>query len=160
VSPPLRAQQLRREQLVIALLLLAQTFQVLNIESHGGCHYGPRFLLPIMPLVGMGLAGLVLLRSALPRALALSATIGLGLVSIIINTAGAIYTAMYCDVGNYGFWPALRNLRGLGLSDFPLALWLALPLLVSLILLVRSMRNYQNSAAGAASNSHGRQAVS
>ena len=133
---------LRREQIVISLLLLAQAFQVLNIDSHGGCHYGPRFLLPIMPFVCIGLGGFVFVRSGLIRSLATGAAILLGLVSIIINTAGAIFTAMYCDVDRYAFWPALGNLRGLTLNDFPLAAWLGLPLLVSLILLVRSIRSY------------------
>ena len=50
-------RSLRREQIVLVALLLAQAFQVLNIQSHGGCHYGPRFLLPAMPFLCVGLAG-------------------------------------------------------------------------------------------------------
>jgi len=133
---------LRREQIVIALLLIAHGFQVLNIDSHGGCHYGPRFLLPLMPFVCIGLAGLSFWRSRLTRSLALAATIVLSLVSIFISTAGALYTAMYCDVGRYALWPALRSLPGLNLKDFPLAAWLGLPLLLSLILLAYSIRDY------------------
>ncbi|MGI8838498.1 MAG: hypothetical protein ACR2H4_17925 [Pyrinomonadaceae bacterium] len=57
----------RREVLVILGLFLAQVFQILNIESHGGCHYGPRFLLPALPYAAIGLAGFHYLRSKTAR---------------------------------------------------------------------------------------------
>ena len=137
---------LRREQFAVLGVLLASTIQVLNIESHGGCHYGPRFLLPAMPFMCAGLSGLSYLRPRFARSLTIAATILLGAISCFISAMGALFTAMYCDVGNYALWPALQNLRVLSLKDFPLAAWLALPLLLSVILVIYSIRKYHRSA--------------
>jgi hypothetical protein len=134
-------QSLRRERLVLIGLLIAQAIQVLNIESHGGCHYGPRFLLAAMPFVCAGLGGFSYLRAKASKLLSISATLILGAVSVLISAMGALYTAMYCDVGRYALWPALQNFRDLDLKDFPLAPWLGLPLLLTIILLAYSIRN-------------------
>ncbi|MGZ8845677.1 MAG: hypothetical protein ACXW3C_04355 [Pyrinomonadaceae bacterium] len=139
---------LRREQLALLGLLLALALQVLNIDSHGGCHYGPRFLLPAMPFMCLGLGGFVYLRSKVLKPLAMAGTIVLGVISFLINAAGATYTAMYCDTNQYALWPALQNMRVLNLKDFPLAIWLGLPLLLSVVLLVYSIQNYQPSNSG------------
>ena len=137
----------RREQIVLAALLFAQTFQVLNIESHGGCHFGPRFLLPIIPFVCVSLCGFSYLRMRLIKSVMVSATLVLGAISIFINAVGALYTAMYCDVGRFGLWPALENLPLLNLHDFPLAVWLALPLAVSVVLLGYWIRVHSTQVA-------------
>lgn len=137
----------RREQVVLAVLLIAQTLQVLNIESHGGCHFGPRFLLPIMPFVCVSLGGFSYLRARLMKPVIVSAAMVLGGFSIFISAMGTLYTAMYCDVGRYGLWPALQNLRLLTLSDFPLAVWLAIPLVLSVILLAHSIRTHSAQVA-------------
>jgi hypothetical protein len=131
---------IRREQLVIVFLLIAQAFQVLNIESHGGCHYGPRFLLPAMPFLCLGLSGFSYLKARAAVWSAMTATVLVGAISGFISAMGAIYTAMYCDVGQYALGPALQNLRSVHSSDFQLALWLVVPLVVSLSLLIRSTR--------------------
>lgn len=133
--------KVRREQVVLIGLLLAQTLQVLNIESHGGCHYGPRFLLPIMPFVSVSLCGFSYLGSRIMKTVSASAVLVLGAISIFISGVGALFTAMYCDVERYALWPALQNLRSLELSNFPLAIWLSVPLLLSVILLAYSIRN-------------------
>lgn len=131
---------LRREQLTLMGLLLASAIQVLNIETHGGCHYGPRFLLPAMPFICAGLIGLSYLRAKPARSLAISGMIALGAISVFINAVGATFTAMYCDTNRYALWPALENLRVLNLNDFPLAVWLAVPLALSAIALVYAVR--------------------
>lgn len=130
---------LRREVLVILGLFLAQMFQILNIESHGGCHYGPRFLLPALPYAAIGLAGFHYLRSKPARRAALIAVGLVGAASVAINVVGALYGAMYCQVQVYAFWPGLAALRGGGLKDFPLAVWLGIPTMISLLLLVYSI---------------------
>lgn len=139
-------RSLRRKQVVLVFLLIAQTLEVLNIESHGGCHYGPRFLLPVMPFVCVSLCGFSYLRARLIKAALVSATIALGAISIFISAMGALYTAMYCDVGRNALWPALQNLRLLKMNGFPLVVWLMVPLLLSVFLLGNSIRR---SAAGA-----------
>ena len=129
----------RREVLLILGLFLAQMFQVLNIESHGGCHYGPRFLLPALPFAAIGLAGFYYLR---PKTARRAASIAVGLVgaaSVGINAVGAAYGAMYCEVQVYAVWPGLAALQAGGLKDFPLAAWLVIPVIFSLLLLSYSI---------------------
>jgi hypothetical protein len=48
---------LRRERLVLAALLVVLAAYVLDIETLGGCQYGPRYLLPAMPFAALGLLG-------------------------------------------------------------------------------------------------------
>jgi len=141
-------RSLRRETLALMALLCAQAIQVLNIASHGGCHYGPRFLLPVMPFVCAALAGLSYFSSRALKAVSVSATLVVGSISIFISAMGALYTAMYCDVDRYALWPALQNFRALSLKDFPLAVWLMAPLLLSVIVLGYSLRNYRRPVTG------------
>ena len=135
----------RREQLLILLLFVVHAFQVLNIESHGGCHYGPRFLLPIMPFVALSICGFSYFKSSPARALAIVVLILVGVISIFISTLGALYTAMYCDTGKYALRPAIQSLRTSSVTDFPLAVWLAVPLAASAIFLAYSIRNNQTA---------------
>ena len=125
----------RREVLLIVGLFLAQMFQVLNIESHGGCHYGPRFLLPVLPFAAIGLAGFYYLGSKTARRAA-SIAVGLvGAASVGINAVGAAYGAMYCEVQVYALWPGLAALQAGGLKDFPLRVGLVVPVILSLLML-------------------------
>ncbi len=130
---------LRREQLAILALFIAMAIQILNIDSHGGCHYGPRFLLPVMPYACIGLAGFSYLRGRTSRLLAL-ATIALAAASsFVVSFVGALYGAMYCDTEVYAFWRYLSPLRNAGWKDMPLAVWLVAPLMFSLALLAYSI---------------------
>lgn len=132
-------RSLRREQFAILALFIAMAIQTLNIESHGGCHYGPRFLLPAMPYAGIGLAGFSYLRGRTSKLLAFAA---IGLVaasSFVVSFVGALYGAMYCDTDVYAFWAYLGLLRNAGWKDMPLAVWLAAPLMLSTALLVYSI---------------------
>ena len=142
---------LRRERLLIVALFIAQAFQVLNIESHGGCHYGPRFLLPVLPFAAIGLVGFHFLRAKMARRGMMLAVAAVGAAGIAINVVGAFYGAMYCDVQAYAFWPGLAALRSLGLKDLPLAKWLVVPLFLSLLLLVLSIRLYREHSTDSAS---------
>jgi hypothetical protein len=135
----------RRERLVIAALLIVHAFQVLNIESHGGCHYGPRFLLPIMPFTAIGLSGFYFLRTTTTRRLSAIGIALVGLASVAINAVGAFSGAMYCEVQLYALWPALNLLRN-GSQTFPLARWLIVPVLASVVLLVYAVHRSTNTA--------------
>jgi hypothetical protein len=130
----------RREVLLILALFAVHAFQVLNIESHGGCHYGPRFLLPVLPYAVIGLAGFHYLRSRMTRRMIVLVIALLGAASIVINAVGAAYGAMYCDVQVYAFWPGVAALQHGGLKGFPLAKWLVAPVILCLLLLVYSIR--------------------
>jgi len=138
---------LRRKVLVIVALFAAHAFQVLNIESHGGCHYGPRFLLPALPFAAVGLAGFHYLRSRMTRRAMALAVVLVGTASIVINAVGTAYGAMYCDVQVYAFWPAVAALQHGGLKGFPLAKWLVVPGILCLLLLVYSIPRYHKIPA-------------
>ena len=143
-------RELRRERLVILGLLIAMSIQILNIDSHGGCHYGPRFLLPAMPYACIGLGGFGYLRAKIPKLLAIVATVSAASISVLVSSVGALYGAMYCETQVYALWPGLALLRGGILKDMPLAVWLAVPLLLSVLLLMYSVRNYRYAAAARA----------
>lgn len=119
---------LRREQVALAAALLAQVAYVCNIETLAGCQYGPRYLLPAMPFLALGLVGFSHLRAPAVRRAAAGVVVTLAVVSAAINLIGALYGTMFCDLRLYGFTHYLTAL-GLGIHrTFPLALWLAVPL--------------------------------
>lgn len=128
----------RRERLVVLAVVLVLAVQVLNIDSDGGCQYGPRYLLPLMPFACVGLAGFAHLRAGASKSAALAVVIPTALFSLFVNAVGALCGAMYCTPEVFaprhylpalgrGEWPAL-----------PLAAWLALPLAASLAWLMYS----------------------
>jgi hypothetical protein len=139
---------LRREKFAILAVFIAMAIQVLNIDSHGGCHYGPRFLLPVMPFACIGLAGFSYLRVRVPRLLAVTAIALVVAISFIVTLVGALYGAMYCDTEVYAFWPYLVALRTTGWKDMPLGIWLVLPLAVSVCVLVYSIHIYRRDSKG------------
>jgi hypothetical protein len=130
---------LRREQFAILALFLAMAIQVLNIDSHGGCHYGPRFLLPLMPYACVGLSGFSYLRGRMSKVLALTAIALAAASSFVVSFVGALYGAMYCETEVYAFWRYLGPLRNAGWKDMPLAVCLVVPLTLSVALLAYSI---------------------
>jgi hypothetical protein len=120
-----------RERLVVFAVVAVSAAQVLNIDSDGGCQYGPRYLLPLMSFACLGLAGFARLRAGASRLVALASVISVASFSFFVNAVGAFGGAMYCTPEVFaprhylpalarGEWPAL-----------PLAGWLALPLAAS-----------------------------
>ena len=136
---------LRREQLAFVALVIAMAIQVLNIDSHGGCHYGPRFLLPVMSFACIGLAGFSHLRSRTSRGLAVAAIVLIAAISFVVSLVGALWGAMYCETEVYAFWPDVLALRNARVEDMSLGVWLVIPLAASLALLAYSIRNSRRS---------------
>lgn len=126
---------LRREVVAMLALFLAMAIQVLNIDSHGGCHYGPRFLLPIMPYACIGLAGCSYLRAPTSRLMALIAIALAAATSFVVNFVGALYGAMYCETDIYAFWRYFGQLQNVRWRELPLASWLVAPFVLSTFLL-------------------------
>jgi hypothetical protein len=117
---------LRREQILLAAMLVALGGYVFNIETIGGCQYGPRYLLPAMPIVALGLLGFAHLAPGVRRWAAGVVVLVLA-ASAAINLVGALYGTMYCDLRRYAFALYLDALRHGFFRRFPLALWLAVP---------------------------------
>jgi hypothetical protein len=140
-------REFRREQVAMSGLLVALAIQVLNIDSQGGCQYGPRYLVPAMPYACIGIAGLHFLRKRGVRIVAQSAAIGLAIASFFISAAGAIHGAMYCQTQVYALGPAITAIRQGAWRDLPLAAWLAIPWLASLLMFVYAIRRYNKPVA-------------
>ena len=127
-------RRLRREQALICVMLVALAAYILNIEANGTCQYGPRYLLPAMPLASLGLLGFSFLRGGtvkLAAGLALSAC---ALASFFINLVGAMHGAMLCDFPHSALAPYLSEMLNGQMRSYPLAPWLLLPLSACLVL--------------------------
>ncbi len=100
-------------------------FYVLNIPAIGYCQYGPRFLIPLVPFVMMGVpAALARLRNlpAAPALLASSAACLLAVWSFLVNLMGSLAGTMYCETTRFAFPVYLRMPLGAQLDSYPLAL--------------------------------------
>lgn len=73
-----------------------------------------------------------------------------GAASIGINAVGAASGAMYCEVQVYALWPGVAALQHGGFKGFPLAKWLFVPVILSLLMLLYSIARYRKSSAVAA----------
>lgn len=130
---------LRRERALLCVMLLAHAAYILNIEANGTCQYGPRYMLPAMPLACLGLAGFAHLRAATFRRIACVTVSLCGLASFIINLVGALHGAMLCDFPHSALAPYLSEMFAGRMRSYPLAPWLLLPLLVCLALFAHTL---------------------
>lgn len=137
---------LRREQALVCVMLLALAGYILNIEANGTCQYGPRYMLPAMPLACLGLAGFAHLRGAALRLLAAAAATALALASFFINLVGALHGAMLCDFPHSALAPYLSEMMNGGMRSYPLAPWLLLPLVVCLATFVHTLAARRHAA--------------
>jgi hypothetical protein len=120
-------RRLARERLAVAALGLGLVGYVCNIETIGGCQYGPRYLLPVMPYAALGLAGFAHLGERTRRGAA-ALVLVTAIFSAAVNVLGAMYGAMYCDLRRYAFAHYLEAVWHDVFRAFPLALWLVVPL--------------------------------
>lgn len=114
--------------LTAAMFVLA--VYVVNIQTSGGCQYGPRYMLPAMPFACLGLAGYSHLAPGRERWIAGGAVVLAGVVSFVVNLVGAVQGAMCCPDGRNAFGNHLAFLERGEVHSFPLALWLIGPLAV------------------------------
>jgi len=103
-------------------------FYLISIRTLGGCEYGPRYLLPLLPLLAPGVAALIdLNRAAIPAVGLLSA------YGLFVSTVGALTTTMYCKTDEFALWPQMGELRQITPDQYPLRAVLFLLPLVALI---------------------------
>ena len=130
---------LRRERWLLFGMLAALAAYILNIEADGTCQYGPRYLLPAMPLACAGLAGFGALGGAGRRRAAAVLVGAAALLSAFVNLVGAAHGAMLCYFPHWAVGRYLSEMFGGGARAYPLAPWLALPLCAALLLLAREL---------------------
>jgi hypothetical protein len=134
----------RREQIAIFAMIAVLVGYVLNIDTTGDCQFGPRYLLPALPFLSLGLIGFAPCPGPI-RIPAILVILAVGLFSVAVNLSGALYGAMYCDLKRYAFTTYLAQFMQGQFRTFPLAVYLALPfalaLLWFLIVMVRRPRS-------------------
>ncbi|HKY27724.1 MAG TPA: hypothetical protein VJM12_07250 [Pyrinomonadaceae bacterium] len=140
-------RELRREQLVLGILVASLAILVLNIETDGGCQYGPRYFLPAMPYACLGLIGFRYLRRSTLRLWGTVIVLLSAVASFLISLVGAVYGAMYCETEQYALWRYLSALTRGEWNSSPLTKWLIGPLIISLALLVLTTRRYARKQA-------------
>jgi hypothetical protein len=150
----------RREKLAAVGSVLILCAYVFNIDTVGTCQYGPRYLLPAMAFGCLGLVGFSYLESKAVRQVWSGLVAALGLLSIIVNTVGALNGAMYCDLSRHAFWPHLARLRQGEWGAFPLFSWLFIPTVMCVfsllkLLTMREARPKELSATARQSKSSG-----
>jgi hypothetical protein len=137
---------LRREQVLIFLLLLASFVYILNIDATGTCQYGPRYLLPAMPFACVGMIGFRFLSPAWRR-VALPLVLLVGAVSFAINFIGALQGSMLCDFPQFAAGLYLSQMLNGQTRAYPLVPGLIAPLIMWTIFLAwsisQSKRNKQ-----------------
>jgi hypothetical protein len=129
----------RREKVLLAGMVLSLSAYILNIDATGTCQYGPRYLLPVIPAMTLGLMGFTFLTGAAIRRVA-SITVALCcLLSLFINLLGAVHGAMLCDFPHWAVGRYLSEMRHGPIVSYPLATLLLVPLCACLVLLIYSI---------------------
>jgi hypothetical protein len=121
---------------LVAGMLLTLAAYILNIAANGTCQYGPRYLLPAMPFVCLGLVGFSFLRDGALKLVARLTALACGLASFFINLIGAMHGAMLCDFPHSAVKPYLSEMLHGQMRSYPLAPWLLLPATACVILFV------------------------
>jgi len=134
----------RRLRWLLVATVAVHVVYLTSIPTLGGCEYGPRYLLPLLPLLAPGLAALFDLR---PRA---RPWIGvLTVYGFVVSAVGALEGTMYCTVGKFALWPQMAAMRGMTPDQFPLrALSLLLPVVGLMVWKCRLFRSVVAEPAG------------
>jgi len=126
--------------LLLFASMIVLAVYVFNIGSDGDCQFGPRYLLPTMPLACLGIMGYSYLSGSWERTAARLVIVIAGAISFFINLVGALGGAMNCPHGENAFRIDLAMLsRGEG-PAYPLAKWLILPAVICGVWFVLELR--------------------
>ncbi|HEX8897389.1 MAG TPA: hypothetical protein VF751_01725, partial [Chthoniobacterales bacterium] len=142
-------RRLGREQLFLTTMLGALALSILNIDANGTCQYGPRYLLPAMPIACLGLIGFSFIDSPRWKRLAAFAVATAAVASFAINLVGAMHGAMLCDFPHSAFGRYLSEMWHGDTTSYPLLAWLLVPCLLSAAFLISAARRYDEVHEGA-----------
>jgi hypothetical protein len=107
-------KRLKKEAILLGGLLVIHCAYIFNITTIGHCQFGPRYLIPLIPFMMIGLCGLISIRKKwVMRASSVIVTLTI-IYSFAVNTLGAIGDTMFC--GNLvnspitQYWQSLHRL--------------------------------------------------
>lgn len=127
-------RSLTRIKIFIVLATLLHMAYLLNIETLGTCQYGPRYLLPLVPLFAIGLPVILQLGGERWQYLKGSLFGAIAGYSCLVSLIGAFAGAMQCDLNRFTGFKYLTELQRYHWDLYPFFVWM-LPLLLSVILL-------------------------
>ncbi len=132
---------LKREQRSIVTTTMLVSFghllYISSIETVGHAQYGPRYLLPVLPFLALGLIGLY----SAPRFLRFLAVLA-GAISILIMTMGALGGVMYQTLWIHPFPQYLESFLNGTMPENPLR-YLGVILIVGSIVVLLADQLYQ-----------------
>ena len=131
-----RALKIGREFSALIVMMVLSAVYVFNIPSDGDCQFGPRYLLPWMPIACLGLVGYSFLSRSSEQTLASVLVLLTVAVSFVVNLIGALGGAMNCPHGENALKNRALELQAGEMPSYPLGRWLLLPLLICAALLV------------------------
>ena len=135
---------LSRIKVLVYLSFFLHLSYLLNIETLGTCQYGPRYLLPLVPLCAIGLAELVR-RINKEQGFIFGIILGAVFIhSIASGVVGAAGGAMQCDLNNFMMWRYLVEHGKLTIENLPLFYWCLIPL-VMIIMVIAYYRWVHNT---------------
>ena len=109
---------------------------VTNIETLGTCSYGPRYLIPAMPFLAMGLAVVLDVRWRIQRGTVLLMGAVLVAAGLAVNLPGAVVGTMNCDLTQFAFLEQAPRWKSLTAENWPLLGWPLLCPIAALLLWV------------------------
>jgi hypothetical protein len=119
----------RRLRYLLVAAVAVHILYLINIPTLGGCEYGPRYLLPLLPLLAPGLAALFDFRPPARPWIGVLVVYG-----FFVSAVGALAGTMYCTPARFALWPEMAAMREMTPDDFPLrALALMLPVVALLL---------------------------
>jgi hypothetical protein len=119
----------RRLRWLLIAAVAVHILYLIDIPALGGCEYGPRYLLPLLPLLTPGLAAIFDSRSYLRPWIVVFTVYGFW-----VSSVGALAGTMYCNTSSFALRPQMAALREMTPGNFPLlALSLLLPVLALML---------------------------
>jgi len=145
-------KQYLREKLFLSLQFLFLSFYLIMMTTVGHCQYGPRYLIPTLSFLSLGLCGywMGFVTNYFSKILTLryltTIIIITGAISIVISAVGASQGTMYCSLNIWAFRYYLGKIITGSFPEFPLlkisTLLLTAVFFVSIIKYKENIREY------------------
>ena len=145
-------KQYMREKLFLLLQFLFLFSYLVMMTTVGHCQYGPRYLIPTLPFLSLGLSGYWMgsntnfISKILRFKYLVTIIVITGTASIAISTVGALQGTMYCSLNIWAFKYYLGKIITGSFPEFPLlkisTFLLFVVFFVSLVKYKKNLREY------------------